>query len=274
MDDDCREQQLQELEALESMYASELTILCRQYPDISLRVEVRPESTEFEKLFGSSVANLQVSLPADYPNAGPSIDLSQLTAPQDGEEDGAEEELENRDEALLAVLVAKVHKELAAVVDESLGMPMLFTLINAFQETLANVCARHTEAEEEVARQRAEHAEREEQKRFEGARVTKESFEKWNKAFLEELRLKRAREGKEIQSNRLTGKQLFLADKSLNLSDLQFLNSSDREEAAEEETTANRVEIDQSLFEDDLDVSDESSDDEEYKPSADTSTDE
>jgi hypothetical protein len=84
------------------------------------------------------------------------------------------------------------------------------------QETLANVCARHTEAEEEVARQRAEHAEREEQKRFEGvelpsypiftmtfnhspqlgARVTKESFEKWNKAFLEELRLKRAREGK------------------------------------------------------------------------------
>jgi hypothetical protein len=118
---------------MQSMYASELTILCRQYPDISLRVEVRPESAEFEKLFGSSVANLQVSLPADYPNAGPSIDLSQLTAPQDGEEDGAEEELENRDEALLAVLVAKVHKELAAVVDESLGMPMLFTLINAFQ---------------------------------------------------------------------------------------------------------------------------------------------
>jgi hypothetical protein len=50
-----------------------------------------------------------------------------------------------------------------------------------------------------------------------------------------------------ITSNRLTGKQMFLADKSLNISDLKLLNAPDMEE--EDVAPGNRVQIDHALFE-------------------------
>jgi hypothetical protein len=49
-----------------------------------------------------------------------------------------------------------------------------------------------------------------------------------------------------ITSNRLTGKQMFLADKSLNISDLKLLNAPDAEEDV---APGNRVQIDHALFE-------------------------
>ena len=67
---------------------------------------------------------------------------------------------------------------------------------------------------------------------------------------MKEIALKKARENKELASSgdRLTGKQLFLADKSLNISDLQFLNSKEDDGEKKEEGEAAEM-IDQSLFE-------------------------
>uniref|UniRef100_A0A915EDC1 Uncharacterized protein n=1 Tax=Ditylenchus dipsaci TaxID=166011 RepID=A0A915EDC1_9BILA len=78
-----------------------------------------------------------------------------------------------------------------------------------------------------------EMADKAEQIHFEGTRVTKDA----------ELKAKEA-----MVATRLTGKQLFLRDDSLNFSDLQFTN----ENAG--------VDIDESLFEDDIDISEEDSD--------------
>jgi hypothetical protein len=64
------------------------------------------------------------------------------------------------------------------------------------QESLVQVCTDHADSVAETARKKAEQVEKEEMVRFEGTRVTVESFNKWNQEFMEELRLKKEKENK------------------------------------------------------------------------------
>ncbi|KAF7634442.1 RWD domain-containing protein [Meloidogyne graminicola] len=256
--DECKELQLEELEALESMYASELTILCKTYPEIKIKVEINVDSEQFVDLFGCENVNFCAKLPPLYPNEEiPLIDFTDLKA---------NDENELNEDAKIKLLITKVASDLEKIAKENLGMPMLFTLINEFKESLITVCTTHSEELANIAREEQEKAENEALAKFDGTRVTVETFNKWKEVFLEEIRLKKGHEAKEIQSgNRLTGKQQFLADKSLGISDLQFLNMPDQEEVKEEEDYVGEgVAIDQSLFEDDLDISDEETSDEDY----------
>lgn len=52
--------------------------------------------------------------------------------------------------------------------------------------------------------------------------MTVESFMNWKKSFDEEMLLLKAKV-KEVDSKKLTGKELFMTDKTLNESDLKFL---------------------------------------------------
>lgn len=61
------------------------------------------------------------------------------------------------------------------------------------------------------------------QKRFEGTRVTVETFLVWRKQFEIDLGIAAKREREAKDKNKLTGKELFLRDQTLNESDLKFL---------------------------------------------------
>jgi hypothetical protein len=60
------------------------------------------------------------------------------------------------------------------------------------------------------------------QKRFEGTRVTVESFLAWKARFDIEFGAKKMQE-RDKETRKLTGRELFLTDKTLNESDLKFL---------------------------------------------------
>lgn len=62
------------------------------------------------------------------------------------------------------------------------------------------------------------------QKRFEGTRVTVETFLSWKEKFDEEMGYKKRKELAEREGKKLTGRELFMTDKTLDQSDLKFLD--------------------------------------------------
>lgn len=98
------------------------------------------------------------------------------------------------------------------------------------------------------------------QKKFEGTRVTVESFIAWRNLFEADTGIAIKRERAAADSKKLTGRELFLRDTTLNESDLKFLL-----EAGE---SIENVKIDESLFQnlDDLELEDSDTDDEDYVP--------
>ncbi|KAI1707892.1 RWD domain-containing protein [Ditylenchus destructor] len=232
--DDAKETQLQEIEALESIYTSELNVISREYPSICLEISVPLPSNAGGESGGA--CTLQAAFPADYPNVVPDVNISGL------------------DEKLWAEsAVNQLLNDLVIVAQENVGMPMVFTLVSELQDIIGRRWEeRLTEAEQREQRQKDIDAIAE-QERFEVSRVTVEQFMKWKTAFMEEVAARKDAELKAkeaLLANRPTGRQLFLRDDSLNISDLQIMNASD----------VSGVEIDESLFEDDIDISDDDSD--------------
>jgi len=97
-------------------------------------------------------------------------------------------------------------------------------------------------------------------KKLEGTKVTIESFLAW-KADFDKERMEKMLVKEKTGKEKLTGRELFMTDTTLNESDLKFL--------AEAGDTA--VTVDESLFEDleDLDIDDDS--DEDWNPGDDDS---
>ncbi|CAB3408356.1 unnamed protein product [Caenorhabditis bovis] len=216
-----REQQEQELEALEAIYSEgELTIENREYPNISLSIELKsnqfgePEDDDFE-------VTLHVNFPENYPDVAPELSLS-------GIEDIFKEER-----------IEEVLKKLYAAAEENLGMVMVFAIVSALQEEIGELMNDRKKAKELIVEAEKEAKEAETRKKFEGTVVTPESFRAWKEKFDAERKamIENAEKERLAQlAGRLTGKQLFLRDASLNLSDMTLIGNQDD------------VEIDKSLF--------------------------
>lgn len=102
-----------------------------------------------------------------------------------------------------------------------------------------------------------------EQKRFEGTRVTVETFLAWRNEFEIDTGVTARREKASFTGSKLTGKELFLRDNTLIDSDLKFLL-----EAGE---SLENVKIDEALFQnlDDLELDSDDEGDEDYVPGKD-----
>ncbi|XP_018322229.1 RWD domain-containing protein 1 [Agrilus planipennis] len=232
---DYKEEQHGEIEALESIYYGDLKIISSE-PFYKFSIEIKSEEYNAEEQNGLS-CSIIFTFVDKYPDKPPLIELDDVV--------NLSEKNENE---LLDFLKKQA--------EENLGMVMIFSLVSAAQEWL-NVqwdAIKKQQQEEQLIREKEK--EEAERKKFEGTRVTVESFLKWKQAFEEELQIDKKREmSKKI--GKLTGRELFITDKTLNESDLKFLEGEE-------------VKVDESLFQDldDLDINDEDDeDDPDFDPS-------
>ncbi|KAL1878674.1 Protein gir2 [Diaporthe australafricana] len=172
-----REEQIEEREVLDSIFPDEITDISDTEYRISITLDI-PDDEDNEQ----PVIVLTVRYPEEYPDRAPHLDLSA----DDGENKHPLFNIsESKDELL---------KSLEPVIEESLGMAMVFTLVTTVKEEAEQVAVRAREAEAKVHEEAAQEAERKENEKFQGAAVTRESFLSWREGFLKEMEEQRQKE--------------------------------------------------------------------------------
>lgn len=151
------------------------------------------------------------------------------------------------------------------VIEENAGIEMVFPIVSSAQEWLNVKWDKHQEEEEELKEQAKQELEASEQKKFEGTRVTVETFLKWKTEFDLEFNITEIKKKDTTEGRKLTGRELFLNDTTLNDSDIKFLLAAG--------DSIENVKIDEALFQnlDDLDLGsdDDEDDDDDWVPGKD-----
>lgn len=232
---DYKDEQHNEIEALESIYCGEMEILVTE-PFYTFAIPIKTEEYEPETGNGLS-CRLEFTYTPKYPEEPLLVSIDELENFEAGSD-------------------GKLKKHLEEEMKENLGMVMVFTLVSAAQEWLNVQWDKIKLRKEASAAQKQLEEEEAERKRFEGTRVTVETFLSWKEKFDQETGYAKRKEVAEREGRKLTGRELFMTDKTLDQSDLKFLDDGDA------------VKVDESLFQnlDDLDLDDEDDDDPDYNP--------
>ncbi|XP_034949861.1 RWD domain-containing protein 1 [Chelonus insularis] len=228
---DYKAEQCDEIEALDSIYSGELNILETE-PCHKFIIPIKSEQYEPDTNNGLA-CDLQFTYSPKYPEEPLDIQIENSENFEDGDEE-------------------KLHQYLMEQMSENLGMVMVFTLVSAAQEWLNVQWDKIKFHREEAKAKKLIEEEEAERRRFEGTRVTVETFMKWKEQFEDEMGYAKRREMAALQGKKLTGRELFMTDKTLNESDLKFLDDGET------------VRVDERLFQnmDDLDLDDDNNDDE------------
>jgi hypothetical protein len=151
---------------------------------------------------------LQIQYPLDYPDEAPRLDLSM---PPNAPKHPFFDIHTDRDGLMSA---------LEPTVEENLGMAMVYTLVLAVKDAAERLIAERQQAAEDEREHEIAKVEEEENRKFHGTPVTRESFLAWRTRFKEELEdaeKKRLEDAlaedkkKRVAKDevRLTGKQLW-----------------------------------------------------------------
>ncbi|KAI1935683.1 Protein gir2 [Ophidiomyces ophidiicola] len=200
-----REDQQEEKETLKSIFPDEIADISEDSYRISVTLDVSHHGEDYSD---PPILILQVTYPEDYPDVAPRLEIS---APPNSPKYPHFDIQEDRDRLL---------DLLTSTVEENLGMAMVFTLVDILKEGAELlVSERHAavEAQKEVE---AAKAEEEENRKFQGEAVTRDSFLAWREKFRREMEEeeKRKQEEKEAEEKRKrgpkepkkpTGKQLW-----------------------------------------------------------------
>lgn len=192
--------------------------------DSTFRVRVDLDSSE-SKVKSPPTVYLVAHLPSGYPDVAPVLQVESVPSNADDDLSGPDRD----------TLLAKMEP----LIEESLGAAMIFTLVSALKEELILLLDARIDRVENAKAAAAAEIEEREQKRFEGTKVTRESFNAWNSNFKLEMARKRQEEEEALKrqlakagalvERKLTGRQLFEGDKTLAESDLKIGEATDVE---------------------------------------------
>lgn len=219
---DYQEEQANEMEALESIYCDDLEVSDRDPYKFSVAVksEAGDGDGENEGDVGLSCVLKFVFTPK-YPEELP---LMEIADPVNFEESDLEE----------------LRDHLTEEGNQNLNVAMIFTLVSKAQEWVNSKWDEIKLRKESEAEKKLKQQEEEERKRFEGTKVTVETFMAWKKAFEQDVgSAKKSLIKVDKETRKLTGKEQFLQDQTLIESDLQFL-----------ENEGETIKVDESLFQD------------------------
>ncbi|KAF5285397.1 hypothetical protein FQA39_LY16651 [Lamprigera yunnana] len=225
---DYKEEQNGEIEALESIYYGDVRIIVAE-PHHKFSIPIKSEQYDADSEDGLA-CNLVFTYTPKYPDEQPLIEVEDLINIDNLHQD-------------------QLLKQLKEEAQENIGMVMVFTLVSVAQEWLNVKWDDIKKHREEEKTKRDFEREELERKKFEGTRVTVESFLVWKNKFETDVGIRKKRETVEKDSKKLTGRELFMTDNTLNESDLKFLDGEE-------------VKVDESLFQDldDLDIDDDDPD--------------
>ncbi|KAL9050322.1 MAG: hypothetical protein Q9162_006710 [Coniocarpon cinnabarinum] len=211
-----REEQREERDVLESIFPGEISDISETEWRVTIRLEL-PDgvipSAEEDNDDTQLTVMLRVSLPEKYPESAPDLDLAlPPNAPRIPHLDISS------DKALLL-------QDLDPTVEENLGMAMIFTLVSTLKESIENLITDRAQRGEREREEEMLKAEEEENRKFEGEKVTAERFLAWREAFRKEMQeaedkrkeAERAETVKRLgakavrdEEKKLTGKELWL----------------------------------------------------------------
>ncbi|KAL2168465.1 hypothetical protein VTG60DRAFT_7267 [Thermothelomyces hinnuleus] len=196
-----REEQIEEREVLNSIFPDEITDISETEYRITIKLDIPDDEGE------PPVMLLTVRYPEEYPDKAP---LLELAAPQNSTPHQYLNIAEDKDQLLSG---------LEATIEENLGMAMVFTLVSAVKEAAEKLVEDRKQAAAKAHEEAILAAEREENKKFHGTPVNRETFLKWREQFLKEMEEARLREEEERAAEmkkakikepvKLTGKQLW-----------------------------------------------------------------
>ncbi|KAK3362848.1 RWD domain-containing protein [Lasiosphaeria hispida] len=197
-----REEQVEEREVLDSIFPDEITDISETEYRLSITLDI-PDDEEEE----SPVLLLTVRYPPEYPDKAPVLELA---APPNAVPHQYLNIAEDK---------AQLLEGLQETIEENLGMAMVFTLVSTLKEAAEQIVI---DRRAEAAREHEEvvlAAEREENKKFHGTIVNRETFLKWRDSFVKEVEDARVKEEEERLAEmkkarikepiKLTGRQLW-----------------------------------------------------------------
>jgi uncharacterized protein YdiU (UPF0061 family) len=151
---------------------------------------------------------LNVSYPPEYPDEAPRLDITQPpNAPKHVYLDIQEDK-------------QRLLDSLTETIEENLGMAMIFTLVTVLKDSAELLITERQNAKQALADIAAAKAEEEENKKFQGEAVTRETFLAWRERFRQEMEdeKRKTEEEKELEDKKrrivkeekkLTGKELW-----------------------------------------------------------------
>lgn len=202
-----REEQQEEREVLDSIFPEEITDINDTEYRISMVLDVKPESENPEdETFPTLLLN--VRYPDAYPDEAPLLDITQPpNAPKHRYLDVQADK-------------ARLLDALRPTIEENMGIAMIFAVHSTLKDGAELLISERQQAKQAAEEVEMRKAEEEENRKFEGEKVTRESFLAWRESFVREIEEEKARliaeaEAEEkkkrgkVEEKKLTGRQLW-----------------------------------------------------------------
>lgn len=199
------EEQKEEREVLDSIFPDEIQDVSETEYRITIKLEPLHENEDESE---DPTIILNVRYPETYPDEAPLLDITQPPNASKHEFLDVQEDK------------ARLLEALQPTIEENLGMAMVFTLVSTLKDSAELLMTERQQAIQAQKDIESAKAEEEENRKFEGEKVTRESFLAWRESFKREMEEEAARKQAEQEAEekkkrgpkeekKLTGKQLW-----------------------------------------------------------------